>query len=523
MKSYCKEIRYPIGIQSFTKLREGGYLYVDKTAYVHQLIRDGGYFFLSRPRRFGKSLLLSTIEAYYSGRHDLFKGLAIDSMVENWETHPILHLDLNNRDYTDYDSMISELSAALEKWEAIYGSEKKDRAVEERFAQVIENAHLKTGKRVVILIDEYDKPMLAAIDNESLADRIRNTLKAFYSNLKTMDNHIEFGMLTGVARFSKVSIFSDLNNLRDISFEPKFSAICGVTGEELDEYFGFGIQCMAERHGKSYDEIRGELKQRYDGYHFNENLVDIYNPFSLVNVFASERFENYWFNSGTPTYVVKLLKRSNWSLKRIEESKIGVLQLVGEGIMNKDPLAALYQSGYLTIKRYDSRFRQYTLGYPNREVEESFIDFLYPLYIGVNSTDSEFNVGHFVDDVERGNPQAFMRRLDSLLRGVPHIGAKEPHEVFFQNAIYLIFKMVGFYAQMESHTSNGRIDLTVETRKYVYIFEFKVNKTADAAFEQIERKEYWKKFASSGKTIFLIGADFNTNKRSLDDIRIEKV
>ncbi|MCM1452296.1 MAG: ATP-binding protein [Clostridium sp.] len=522
MENLCEELRYPVGIQSFEKIREGNFVYVDKTALVYQLVKAGGYYFLSRPRRFGKSLLLSTIEAFYRGRRELFRGLAIDSLAKSWEPHPVLHLDLNNRDYSCHEALISHLSAALERWETLYGCAKPDRDVSERFANVIEAAHLATGRKAVVLVDEYDKPMLAAIDDEALADRFRGTLKAFYGNLKTMDAHIELAMLTGVARFSKVSIFSDLNNLRDISFEPKFSAICGITNREVDGYFRQGIECLASRLGWGYAETRAELKRRYDGYHFSKSLEDIYNPFSLVNVFAAESLGNYWFNSGTPTYVVKLLKSRQWSLRDIESYSVNANRLGTESILDRDPLPTLYQSGYLTIKDYSPQKDQYTLGYPNREVEESFIDFLYPIYMGINSSNTEFDVWKFIDDAERGNPQAFMQRLDSLLRTVPHVGSGDPKETFFQNAIYLVFKMVGFYARMEDHTSDGRIDLTVETDAFAYVFEFKVNKSAEEAMAQIREKGYWKKFAASGKKIFLIAASFSPKVRALDSILIEE-
>lgn len=516
-------LKYPVGIQSFSEIREGNYVYVDKTPFVHKLIQQGKYYFLSRPRRFGKSLLLSTIEAYFKGRRDLFKGLAIDSLTEVWDEYPILHLDLNNREYSEYESLIKELSYNLEQWEALYGIPDNNRDVEERFANVIKKAFEKTGKKVVILVDEYDKPMLNAIDNEPLANRFRETLKAFYSNLKTMDPYIKIAVLTGVSRFTKVSIFSDLNNLRDISFEPRFAAICGITDEEIDIYFKQGIENLSASNGKTYHDVRGELKKLYDGYHFSENLIDVYNPFSLVNVFASQRYSNYWIASGTPTYVARLMKKYNKPLKNIERYKIMAAKLATEGILSKELIPTLYQSGYLTIKDYDERFKQYTLGYPNEEVEEGFIYFLLPLYLGSSAEDSEFNVSEFVEDVQNGKPQEFMRRIGSMLRGIPHLGKEDPHEHTFQNAIYLIFKMVGFFTAVEDHTSDGRIDLVLTTSNYVYVFEFKVDKTAELALQQIHEKEYWKKYEASGKQIFLIGANFNTAKKALDDFIIELV
>ena len=524
MDTNLVELRYPVGIQSFSEIRKGGYVYIDKTRFVHKLIRQGKYYFLSRPRRFGKSLLLSTIEAYFQGRRDLFKGLALDSLTDEWGEHPILHLDLNVDKYDDEKSLEIILDLQLRSWENLYDVKTVEEApLSYRFGQVIKKAQTVTGKSVVILVDEYDKPMLNAIDNDSLANSFRETLKALYSNLKTMDPYIKIAVLTGVSRFSKVSIFSDLNNLRDISFEPQYADICGITDEEIDLYFKSGIESLAELYGKTYDNVRSELKKLYDGYHFSENLLDIYNPFSMVNVFASQRYSNYWIASGTPTYVAKLLRKYRKPLKDIESYKIMAAKLATEGILSKDLIPTLYQSGYLTIKSYDERFKQYTLGYPNSEVEEGFIYFLMPLYLGAVSGDSEFNVAEFVEDVQNGNPQGFMQRIGSMLRGVPHLGKEDSHEHTFQNAVYLIFKMIGFYTNVEDHTSDGRIDLVLTTNNYVYIFEFKSDKSAGEAMKQIHDKEYWRKYEASGKTIYLIAANFNTTKKAIDDLLIETI
>lgn len=384
------QIRYPVGIQSFAAIREGGYLYVDKTSYVYRLISTGKYYFLSRPRRFGKSLLLSTIESYYLGRRELFKGLALDSLTDDWEPHPVLHLDLNSREYRNYESLIKELQRHLDKWESIYGEERSDRDVEERFGNIIERAYEKTGKRVVILIDEYDKPMLHAVNDPTLADRYRSTLKAFYGNLKSMDSYIEFAMLTGVARFSKVSIFSDLNNLRDITFQNDYAGICGITSEELERDFKVGIHTLAQVNGLSDGQTMSQLKEWYDGYHFAYNNVDVYNPFSLMNVFAANQFDNYWFQSGTPTFLVRVLEKHPMQLRRISGFRIGKQALASAGVMTGDPVVLLYQSGYLSISHYDSEYEEIVLDYPNREVEESFLKFLVPYYTTLPEQESEF-------------------------------------------------------------------------------------------------------------------------------------
>lgn len=358
MGNNCVEKRYPVGIQSFSEIRKGGFVYVDKTAYIHRLIQEGKYYFLSRPRRFGKSLLISTIEAYFNGEKEFFDGLAIDSLTEEWERHPVMHIDLNSEKYDSVENLDQVLNYYLNIWENKYNVHEIAKTLSQRFANVIRAAYEITGRGVVILIDEYDKPMLNAIDNPSLADIFRENLKAFYGNLKSQDRYIKFAMLTGVARFSKVSIFSDLNNLRDISFEPKFSTICGITNEELKKYFADGIQCLANANGKTFEEMSNELHRLYDGYHFSEDLQDIYNPYSLVNVFASNKLSNYWIASGTPTYITKLLKRYKRPLRDLENCKIKATKLITEGIMTKEVTPTLYQAGYLTIKDYNETYRQ---------------------------------------------------------------------------------------------------------------------------------------------------------------------
>ena len=367
------EIKYPIGIQSVETLVEGGYLDVDKTSYVYDIVKTGGYYFLSRPRRFGKSLFLSTLEAYYEGRRDLFRGLALDSLTEDWEPHPVFPLDLNSRNYQDETSLIKELNAHLEYWEERYGDEKSERDVEERFAYIIRKAYEQTGKKVVILIDEYDKPLLNTIDRPDLAECYRATLKAFYSNLKTMDRFIELVVITGVARFSKVSIFSDLNNLEDISFAPEYSAVCGVTSEELLTYFKEGIFELGARLGKNEEETVALLKKRYDGYHFSRTSPDIYNPFSLVNTFKREDPGSYWFESGTPTYLVSLLSKINRPFSDIAPVEMDRTELESAGLLDSNPVPVFYQSGYLTIRGYDRDTDSYLLDYPNEEVKEGFL------------------------------------------------------------------------------------------------------------------------------------------------------
>ena len=385
---------YPIGIQNFESLRKDGYLYVDKTALIYQLAKRGRYYFLNRPRRFGKSLLISTLEAYFQGKRELFQGLAMEELEKEWLQHPILHLDLNIEKYDSIESLGNILNNALTRWEKIYGDEPSEASFSLRFAGIIRRAHELTGQRVVILVDEYDKPMLQAINNEELQREFRNTLKPFYGALKTMDGDIKFALLTGVTKFGKVSVFSDLNNLNDISMDKQYVSLCGMTEEEIHRYFEDDLRRLATAQDMTYEETCTRLKEAYDGYHFRQNSEGIYNPFSVLNTFAKQEFGSYWFETGTPTYLVELLKQNHYNLEQMshEETNSEVLNSI---YADESPIPVIYQSGYLTIKDYDPRFENYILGFPNREVEEGFIKFLMPFYTNVNKVESPFEIQQF--------------------------------------------------------------------------------------------------------------------------------
>lgn len=370
---------YPIGIQNFESLRNDNYFYVDKTKLIYQLARSGRYYFLSRPRRFGKSLLISTLEAYFEGKKELFKGLAIENLEKDWIKYPILHLDLNIEKYNSPDSLDKILNDKLEYWESIYGTRPSETSFSLRFAGIVRRAYEQTGQRVAILVDEYDKPMLQSIGNEELQRSFWDTLKPFYGVLKSMDGCIKFALLTGVTKFGKISVFSDLNNLNDISMDERYIEICGITEKEIHENLEDELHELARRQKMTYDEVCKELKECYDGYHFVEDSIGLYNPFSLLNTFDKMKFGSYWFETGTPTYLIELLKQNHYSLQRIahEETDADVLNSIDSASQN--PVPVIYQSGYLTIKGYDRRFGMYRLGFPNREVEEGFIKFLLPM------------------------------------------------------------------------------------------------------------------------------------------------
>lgn len=512
---------YPIGIQNFEKIRTDGYFYIDKTALIYQMVKTGSYYFLSRPRRFGKSLLISTLEAYFLGKKELFEGLAMEKLEKDWITYPIFHMDLNTEKYDTRESLDSILNFTLEKWEQQYGTAPSETTFALRFRGLIERAYKQTGQRVVILIDEYDKPMLQAIGNEELQKEFRNTMKAFYSVLKTMDGCIQFAFLTGVTKFGKVSVFSDLNNLDDISMRNQYIDICGVSEKELHDDLEIELHELADIKGVSYHEICDKLREYYDGYHFTHNSIGIYNPFSLLNTFKYKEFGSYWFETGTPTYLVELLKRHHYDLRRMahEETSISVLNSIDSASDN--PIPVIYQSGYLTIKGYDEEFGIYSLGFPNREVEEGFIKFLLPFYANTNAVESEFEIQKFVREIRIGDYDSFFRRLRSFFADTPYELIRDL-ELHYQNVLFIVFKLVGFYVKAEYHTSEGRIDLVLQTDKFVYVIEFKLDGTAEDALRQINEKHYALPFEAGGnRRLFKIGVNFNAKMRNIEKWIVE--
>lgn len=512
-------MKYPIGIQSFSEIRNNGYVYIDKTALLYKMVDEGKYYFLSRPRRFGKSLLLSTFVAYFQGRQDLFDGLAISKLEKEWNTYPILHLDLNSREYKDESSLETELNRHLEQWEKIYGEEFCQRESEERFLHVIDKAFEQTGKQVVILVDEYDKPLLQAIGNKAMQDIYRSKLKAFYSVLKTQDAKIRFAFLTGVTKFGKVSVFSDLNNLIDISFDHRYTSICGISEIELHEYFDERVGDVAEANEMSKEDCYARLKLDYDGYHFDWNAQGMYNPFSLLNTLSTCQFRYYWFETGTPTFLVKQLQKTNYPLDEMTQEELSADALNSIDIMDENPLPLLYQSGYLTIKDYDEEFKTYTLDFPNREVREGFVKYLVPYYMPKTTERSRFDISKFVKEVRTGEAEGFMRRLDSFFASGDYalMGDKE---LYFHNAMFVFFTLLGFYVDVERHTTDGRMDMLVQTKDYIYIFEFKIDQSAEVALKQIEEKGYARPFATDSRKLFKIGVNFSTIKRRIDGWKV---
>ena len=513
---------YPIGIQTFEKIREGDYCYVDKTAQIYQLAQSGQFYFLSRPRRFGKSLLISTLEAYFQGKKDLFTGLALEKLEQEWAEYPILHLDLNAQKYDSPQALEEMLDYALSQWEAKFETSAKEASPSLRFRSVIRKTAEQYGRNVVVLIDEYDKPLLQALENEELLASYRQQLKAFYGVLKSEDAHIRFALLTGVTKFSKVSVFSDLNNLQDISMDDEYAAICGVTEEELSDYFEEDIHRLCQINKMDFQEGKLQLKEWYDGYHFSPNSPDIYNPFSLLNTFKRRNIGSYWFETGTPTFLIQLLRQGHYDLYALTNEQVTQDMLGDIDNIGGSPLPILYQSGYLTLKGYDREFGTYTLGFPNREVAEGFNRHLLLGYAKVPSGNPAFQIRNFVLEVRRGDTDAFLHRLQSFFADTPYELARDL-ELHYQNILFIVFKLLGFYVQAEYHTSQGRIDLVLKTQDYIYVMEFKLDGTAEEALQQIEDKQYALPFATDPRKVYKVGVNFNNQMRNIEKWLVREV
>lgn len=443
----------------------------------------------------------------------------MEKLEKDWTVYPVLHLDLNTDKYDSKEVLDSRLNLFVSDLEDKYGRNPNEATLSQRFEGIIKRVAEKEGKPVVILVDEYDKPMLQAINDKELQTAYRNTLKAFYGALKSQDKYIRFAFLTGVTKFGKVSVFSDLNNLIDVSMDERYDTICGITEDEMHQYFEEGIQKLSKRYNISYDETCERLKKRYDGYHFVEYGTPVYNPFSLLNTFSSSKFGSYWFATGTPTFLVRLLKRDSFYLPDLTEQQVTADFLNSIDSMDQSPIPIIYQSGYLTIKGYDEEFKVYTLGFPNEEVEEGFTNYLMPYYINTGNEGGPMYIHNFVMALRQGKPEDFMKRMHVLFSDTDYkiVGNAE---LYFQNAFYIVTKLLGFYVDVERTISDGRIDMIAKTKDYIYIFEFKYDKTADAALQQIEDKGYAKPFAADSRILFKIGVNFSSEHRNIDDWKV---
>lgn len=525
-------MKYPVGIQSFRQIREDGYVYVDKTDLVYSLATEGKIYFLSRPRRFGKSLLVSTLENYFLGRKELFKGLKIESLEKDWKTYPVFHIDFNSDSIIRGDALQITLESYVSDWEKAYGVDADEKlSIGRRFAKVLAAAHRQTGMRCVVLVDEYDKPLLDVMGLPdtiernnvmvSLEDFNREVLKGFYSTFKQADDDLQFVLLTGVTKFSQVSVFSGFNQPKDISMRQKYETLCGISEAEIDSYFRESIMQMAELNHCSYDKMRASLRRRYDGYHFGEDAQGIYNPYSLLNALDSNKIKDYWFETGTPSYLVRLLEKTNENLDELAGKYFAQNQFENYRADSQLPLPMIFQSGYLTIKAYKSKTDKYLLDFPNDEVKKGFASFVADSYLKTKKS-SESWVGDLVDALEDGNLDQFRTLFTSFLASIPYtVRRKEDEherERHFTYTLYLIFRIASCYVTYaEKAQSQGRLDCVVETDKHVYIFEFKLDGTAAEALKQIDSKGYATEYLASGKTVHKIGLSISSETGTVED------
>lgn len=528
-------MKYPIGIQSFETIIEDGYVYIDKTALVYDLVHNGQVYFLCRPRRFGKSLLVSTLKCYFEGRKELFEGLAIDRLEKEWNRYPVLHLSFGGQNYaesTALDEVLEEFVATAEKR---YGTDGMAKTLGSRFRAVLRQAHEKTGKKTVVLVDEYDKPLLDVMDlgiptekgpdTMSLEDYNRNVLKGFYSVFKEADADLQFVLLTGVTKFSQVSVFSGFNQPDDISMDERYEALCGITEDELYAAFDEPIKAMAARYKVAEDEMKYRLKRKFDGYHFSPNMLDIYNPFSILNAMSKKILSDYWFATGTPTYLVRLLSHCKDNMNELTGRYYPREAFVDYRADVEAPLPMIYQSGYLTIKDWNMDMDSYLLDFPNDEVKRGFVTMLATSYLQIRESPMPV-ILQVVDAMKVGHCDTLATLLTSFFASIPYSQRRKDDERekerYFQYTFYLVLRMIScFTVFVEKAQSEGRVDCVVETPKYVYIFEFKRDGSAEAALQQIEDRGYAKEYASDGRTIYQIGCNFSSETGTIDGWKVK--
>lgn len=518
-----QERRYPVGIQTFAKIREGNYLYIDKTDLVYKLSHHYKCVFLCRPRRFGKSLLISTMREYFSGNKDLFAGLKISELEKEWIEYPVLYFNMSSLKRDNVEEIKQGMGVKLDEYEAKYGITEKVANINDRLTILIKQAYEKTGCKVVILIDEYDAPLLNVLYEKNM-EEVRRTMRSFYSPIKDCDEYIQFAFMTGITKFSQLSIFSELNNLAKISMDEDYSAICGITQTELDTCMKEDIEILAQKLGLTYEETHAQLKKMYDGYHFSKNSEDIYNPFSLLACFAAHDIRNFWFDSATPSFLLKVMKRFNFRISETENLECAETQFDVAATDLDSAIPLLYQSGYLTIKNFAPRFKKYLLDMPNDEVRYGLMESLIPSVFCNSDQKNDFWIDKFVTDLEGGDIESFMERLEALVMSVPYATGDKAElvtEQSVQNAFFLIFNLMGQYTRAEVHTLKGRSDCIVETANTVYLFEFKLTKngTADEALAQIDDKSYACTYEASDKKVIKIGVAFDSAARTFDQYK----
>lgn len=513
--------KYPVGIQTFSEIILGGYVYVDKTDLMWQLAHEAKFMFLSRPRRFGKSLLSSTLHSYFAGEKGLFEGLKVMSLEKEWQQYPVIHLDLSGAKHLPLSGVKEELGRLLKPYEKLYGVDSEETSPGMRFAGVVSRAFEQTGCQVVVIIDEYDAPLLDVLHDDATLQEMRDVMQEFYQRLKMLDPKIKFCFITGITKFSQLSIFSTINNLKNVSLNPRFSAICGITEQEVKAVFAEDIERMSHAYSCTYEQMFFKIKERYDGYHFAAMSDDIYNPYSLLNAFADDTLDNYWFASGTPTFLVRQLQHFQTDITSLDRLEVPSSAFDQPTENMPDALPLLYQSGYLTIKGYDREVEAYTLSIPNQEVRIGYTMGLLPAYTGLKASDVQMGfAAKFWRALKRGDVEQAMREMQAFMSGVPYVeGFKRKladtatAEGFYEYTLYLIFSMLNVYVRTQVKCATGRTDMIVWMPDTIYVFELKVEGTAEQALSQIDDRNYAIPYQTDGRRVVKVGVKFDVNTR----------
>ncbi len=518
--------RYPIGVQNFKKLRSQGCIYVDKTAEIYEMTRNY-YVFLSRPRRFGKSLLSSTLKYYFQGEKELFEGLAMERLEKEWKRFPVFHFDFSTAKNKDVAGVVEDISGKLSAYELQYALEPKPiSSLGQRLAALLVKAHATEGERAVVIIDEYDAPLLDALHEEAEMGAIRKVMQEFYTPLKANDEDLRFVFITGITKFSQMSIFSVINNLQNLSMLPTYSTICGITEAELKEVFAEDIKALAKKQGCTIEEMLAVLKDNYDGYHFAEDMVDIYNPFSILSAFSQQKIQPYWFASGTPTFLIEQLRHFGTDITAIDDIHTDASSFDRPTEALNDPFALLYQSGYLTIKDYDKVTDSYVLGIPNKEVRVGLMDNMLPVLTEKGSTENSTLILKLYSAFAKKDMDAFFQNLQAYFASIPYLEASETlrkKECFYETIVYVVFSMMNRYVQTQVKTAKGRVDVVMQTSESIYVMELKLDGTADEALHQIDNRQYLLPYASSNKHLVKIGINFSSGTRTIDEWKVVEV
>ena len=517
-------VYYPIGIQTFEKIRKGGFLYVDKTKYVYDVCHPGQFVFLSRPRRFGKSLLTSTFDAYFSGRKDLFKGLAIEKLETEWKHYPVLHFDLSDIKKGTTEECELNLHSQLQDFERTYGCEKASDELTIRFRELVKNISRKTESQVVVLIDEYDAPLLTVLHDSERLEPMRTLLQSFYSPLKKLDQYLRFVFITGISKFSQLSIFSQLNNLNNISMLPQYAGICGITEQELKDNFQEGIDELGKANDLTKDEVLAKLKLKYDGYRFSRIVEGVYNPFSLLSAMDNRDFNNYWFSTGTPTFLVKMMKRFHTDLTKLDGSEAGADDFDAPTENMHSVLPLFYQSGYLTIKGYDPILSNYTLGYPNEEVKVGLMHALLPFYVVKDPVEARTAAGKMYLALRKDDIGEALEAARAFFAGIPYqegtLQDAPTSEGHFTAMLYVMFSFLNVYVYTQVRTAKGRMDILMKTDTTIYVMELKLDGTVEEALRQIDDKGYAIPYEADGRRIVKVGIRFSSEERTITEWRI---